>query len=308
MCRHGVQQKSIPWWHCATNRRRQMMTGLLQDLRYALRQLRKSPSFAATAMLVLTLGICASVSIFAFVDAVLIKPLPYANPNRLVDVTESVAMIPRANLSYPDYLDWKKLNNVFSSMDVYNGTGYLLRTPAGTEPVPGVRVSDGFFHTLGITPALGRDFYAGEDLPAAPRTVILSYATWQKRYGGREDVVGEAVTLSGIPHTIVGVLPREFQFAPRGNAEFWTTLHASDLECTRNHQAAHPAEGGRQHLAEDDLIVNNDSTYWHVGRRLTRSCAGRKRNSGELDCRRARGRTGSGREQPSPFRAPFPRI
>jgi|CZKR01.1.fsa_nt_gi macrolide transport system ATP-binding/permease protein len=205
-----------------------MMTGLLQDLRYALRQLRKSPGFAATAMLVLTLGICASVSIFAFVDAVLIKPLPYANPNRLVDVTESVAMIPRANLSYPDYLDWKKLNNVFSSMDVYNGTGYLLRTPAGTEPVPGVRVSDGFFHTLGITPALGRDFYAGEDLPAAPRTVILSYATWQKRYGGREDVVGEAVTLSGIPHTIVGVLPREFQFAPRGNAEFWTTLHASD--------------------------------------------------------------------------------
>ena len=204
------------------------MTGLLQDLRYALRQLRKSPGFAVTAMLVLTLGISASVAIFAFVDAALVKPLPFANPSRLVDVTESVAMIPRANLSYPDYLDWKRLNNVFSSMDVYNGTGYLLRTSAGTEPVPGVRVSDGFFHTLGITPMLGRDFYAGEDLPAAPRTVILSYATWQKRYGGRKDVVGETVTLSGIPYTIAGVLPREFQFAPRGNAEFWTTLHASD--------------------------------------------------------------------------------
>ena len=204
------------------------MTGLLQDLRYALRQLRKSPGFAATAILVLTLGICASVAIFAFVDAALVKPLPFANPSRLVDVTESVAMIPRANLSYPDYLDWKRLNNVFSSMDVYNGTGFLLRTSAGTEPVPGVRVSDGFFHTLGITPALGRDFYAGEDLPAAPRTAILSYATWLKRYGGRKNVVGEDVTLSGIPYTIVGVLPREFQFAPRGNAEFWTTLHASD--------------------------------------------------------------------------------
>jgi macrolide transport system ATP-binding/permease protein len=205
-----------------------MMTGLLQDLRYALRQLRKSPGFAATAILVLTLGICASVSIFAFVDAALIKPLPYANPNRLVDVTESVAMIPRANLSYPDYLDWKRLNHVFSSFDVYNGTGYLLRTSAGTEPVPGTRVSDGFFRTLGVTPALGRDFYAGEDLPAAPRNVILSYAAWQKRYHGRKDVVGETVTLSGIPHTIVGVLPREFQFAPRGSAEFWTTLHAND--------------------------------------------------------------------------------
>jgi macrolide transport system ATP-binding/permease protein len=204
------------------------MNGFLQDFRYALRQLRKSPGFACTAILVLTLGMCASVSIFAFVDAALIRPLPYPNPNRLVDVTESVAMIPRANLSYPDYLDWKRLNQVFRSMDVYGGTGYLLRTSAGTEPVPGTRVSDGFFHTLGITPVLGRDFYTGEDLPAAPRTVILSYSTWQNRFGGRKDVIGETVTLSGIPHTIVGVLPIDFQFAPRGKAEFWTTLHASD--------------------------------------------------------------------------------
>ena len=204
------------------------MNGFLQDFRYALRQLRKSPGFACTAILVLTLGMCASVSIFAFVDAALIRPLPYPNPNRLVDVTESVAMIPRANLSYPDYLDWKRLNQVFRSMDVYGGTGYLLRTSAGTEPVPGTRVSDGFFHTLGITPALGRDFYRGEDLPAAPRTVILSYSTWQNRFGGRKDVIGETVALSGLPHTIVGVLPIDFQFAPRGKAEFWTTLHASD--------------------------------------------------------------------------------
>jgi macrolide transport system ATP-binding/permease protein len=204
------------------------MNGFLQDFRYALRQLRKSPGFACTAILVLTLGMCASVSIFAFVDAALIRPLPYPNPNRLVDVTESVAMIPRANLSYPDYLDWKRLNQVFRSMDVYGGTGYLLRTSAGTEPVPGTRVSDGFFHTLGITPVLGRDFYTGEDLPAAPRTVILSYSTWQNRFGGRKDVIGETVALSGILHTIVGVLPIDFQFAPRGKAEFWTTLHASD--------------------------------------------------------------------------------
>src|ERR1700687_3951009 len=131
------------------------MTGLIQDLRYALRQLRKSPGFAFTAILVLSLGICASVSIFAFVDAALIKPLPYAHPNRLVDVTESAEMFPRAFLSYPDYLDWKRLNTVFSSMEVYNGTGHLLRTSSGTDPVPGVRVSDGFFRMLGITPLLG---------------------------------------------------------------------------------------------------------------------------------------------------------
>src|ERR1700722_13982635 len=201
------------------------MNGLIQDVRYALRQLRKSPGFACTAVLILALGIGASVAIFGFVDAALIKPLPYANPNRLVDVTESVPMIPRANLSYPDYLDWKKMNEVFSSMDVYTGEGYLLRTSAETEPVAGVRVSDGFFRTLGITPYLGRDFYHGEDLPAAQRTVILTYATWQKRFGGRKEVTSESVTLSGVPYAIVGVLPRDFQFAPRGNAEFFTTLH-----------------------------------------------------------------------------------
>jgi macrolide transport system ATP-binding/permease protein len=204
------------------------MNGLLQDLRYALRQLRKSPGFACTAILILTLGMCASVAIFGFVDAALIKPLPYANPTRLVEVTESVAIIPRANLSYLDYLDWKKLNQVFTSMDVHDEADYLLRTPAGTDPVSGARVSDGFFRTLGVKPMLGRDFYSGEDLPAAPQTVILSYATWQERFGGRKNVIGDAVTLSGIPYIIIGVLPQEFQFAPRGNAGFWTTLHPTD--------------------------------------------------------------------------------
>jgi macrolide transport system ATP-binding/permease protein len=204
------------------------MTAFLQDFRFGLRQLRKNPGFACTAILILALGMCGSIAIFGFVNAALIKPLPYANPNRLVEVTESVPILPHSYLSYPNYLDWKKLNHVFSSIDVYNPTGYLLRTPTGSEPAPGIRVSDGFFHTLGVTPILGRDFYSGEDLPAAPRTVMLSYATWQKRFGGRKEVVGEAVALSGIPYTIIGELPPAFQFAPRGNAEFWTTLHASD--------------------------------------------------------------------------------
>jgi predicted permease len=200
----------------------------LQDLRYSFRQLRKNPAFAVTAILVLSLGIGATVSIFAFVDALLIRPLPFHDPNRLADVTESITMIPRANLSYLDYLDWKRLNNVFSSLDVYNGTGYLLRTDTGVEPVVGTRVSDGFFRTLGVTPSLGRDFYGGEDLPAAPHTVILSYGTWQSRFGGKKDVIGQAVSLSGVDYVIVGVLPRDFQFPPRGGTGFWTSLHASD--------------------------------------------------------------------------------
>jgi predicted permease len=203
------------------------MNRLFQDIHYALRQLRKNPSFACTAILILGLGIGASVAIFAFVDAALIKPLPYSNPTRLVEVTESAPMIPRANLSYLDFLDWTSLNQVFRSMDVYTGSDSMMSVPTGVEPVTGTRVSDGFFRTLGITPVLGRDFYAGEDLPSAPHTVIVTYAAWQKRFGGRKNVIGQIVTLDGVAHTIIGVLPRNFQFAPVGDSQFWTTLHAS---------------------------------------------------------------------------------
>ena len=202
------------------------MENLFQDVRYALRQLRKSPGFAVTAILILTLGIGASTAIFGFVDAALIRPLPYKDPGRLVDVAESAAMFPRNNLSYPDYLDWKRLNRVFASLDAYGQYGYLLRTSSGSEPVPAVRVSSGFFRTLGVAPVLGRDFHPAEDQLEAPQTVILSYATWQKRFGGRKDVVGETVTLSGVAHTIIGALPQSFQFAPEGDSEFWTTLRA----------------------------------------------------------------------------------
>jgi macrolide transport system ATP-binding/permease protein len=203
------------------------MEALIQDLRFALRQLIKNPGFAITAILVLALGIGASVAIFAFVDAALIKPLPYKDPTRLVDATESAGMVGRANLSYPDYVDWKRLNTVFSSFDAYIPTGYMLGTPTGAVPTQALRVTDGFFRTLGVVPALGRDFYAGEDAPNAARTTMLSYETWERRFGGRNDVTGETISLSGIPHTIIGVLPRGFAFAPRGSTEFWTPLHPS---------------------------------------------------------------------------------
>ncbi len=204
-----------------------LLESVLQDLRFAVRQLAKNPGFACTAIVVLALGMGASIAIFAFVDATLIKPLPYHDPNRLVSVTESVAMIPRANLSYYDYLDWKNRNDVFRSMDVWNQRGYMLSTPTGVQLVRGARVSDGFFRTLGVPPLAGRDFYAGEDLPSAPRTVMLSYAGWQTWFGGNPNIVGQSVTLSGDAHTIIGILPRDFQFAGAGSADFWTTLHAT---------------------------------------------------------------------------------
>jgi macrolide transport system ATP-binding/permease protein len=208
------------------------LENLLRDIRFAIRQLRKNTGFTSTAILMLALGMCASVAIFAFVDAALIKPLPYRNPARLVGVYENVALIqcPHCPLSYPDYLDWKKLNTVFSSLAAYEHTGASLSTPTGAQPASAARVTDGFFRTLGVTPMLGRDFYAGEDLGSAPRAVILSYAVWQQRYGGKPDVLGRTVMLNGAPNIVIGVLPREFHFAPAEPAEFWTALHAAS-EC-----------------------------------------------------------------------------
>jgi len=203
------------------------LESVVQDLRFTLRQLRKNPAFTITATVMVALGIGASVAIFAFVDAALIKPLPYRDPSRLLFVTETTPVIPRANFSYFDYLDWKKLNKVFDSLEVYSQRGYVTASSTGMEMIDGARVSDGFFRTLGVAPSLGRDFFAGEELPEAPRTVILSYTSWQKRFGGKREIVGQQIILNEIPHTVVGVLPQNFHFAPVENAEFWTTLHPS---------------------------------------------------------------------------------
>ncbi len=212
---------------CRDLRGLNLIDNLLHDLRFAIRQLLKTPGFTCTAILMLTLGMCASVAIFAFVDAALLKPLPYQNSSRLVGVFENIKTCPQCNLSYFDYLDWKKRNNVFRSLDVYQNSAFMLTTPEGAQRAAGARVSDGFFRTLGVTPRLGRDFYPGEDLPAAPRSVLLSYAAWQNRYGGKRDVLGQTVVLDGVPKTIIGVLPRDFHFAPVAPADYWTTLNVS---------------------------------------------------------------------------------
>ena len=195
----------------------------MDDVRFALRQLRKSASFTLTAVFTLALGLCASLAIFGLVDAALLRPLPYPQPDRLVGVYERVPMFPRTNLSYLDYLDWKKLNKSFASLAAYQGSMALLTTDAGAVRVPGARVSDDFFHTLGAAPIAGRDFHPGEDQPSAQKTVILAYSAWQTRFGGG-DVVGRTLTINGEPHLVVGVLPRDFSFAPLGGTEFWMTL------------------------------------------------------------------------------------
>lgn len=204
-----------------------LLESICSDFAYACRQLKKNAGFAVTAIVVLALGTCASISIFAFVDAVLIRPLPYGNPSQLVGLFESNPLGPRFHLSYLDYLDWKRMNHVFSAVEAYDNDPVALKTANGVQRADGAVVGAGFFRMLGIAPMMGRDFYAGEDTLGAPRTAILSYGAWQKRFGGRQDILGKAVTLDGAATTIVGVLPRDFYFGPVGTAEFWRPMHES---------------------------------------------------------------------------------
>ncbi len=213
---------------CRDMRGLRPIENISQDLRYAVRQLRKNPTFACTSIFVLALGISATVAIFSFVEAALIKPLPYKDQSRLVAAFESSPGTPRSWLSYADFADWKRLNKVFSSIDAYalNGS-FTFNADSGAEQVSGTRVSAGFFHTLGVQPVLGRDFRNGEDAPDAQRTVMLSYSAWQKRFRGKSEVLGQSLTLNGNPSIVIGVLPAHFQFAPY-SGDFWTTLRSTD--------------------------------------------------------------------------------
>jgi macrolide transport system ATP-binding/permease protein len=204
-----------------------MLEHLAQDLRFALRHLVKAPAFTVTAVVTMALGFGAALAIYAFADATLVQPLPYRDPARLVEITERSRQVPHGNLSHPDYVDWKRQQTVFTGFDFHNARRFSLSTPAGLVPVRGGRVSPGFFQTLGVTPAAGRDFRDGDDVPNGAGVTLISDAAWHTYFGGRADIVGQSATLDGTPTTIVGVLPKSFHFALRGPVEFWVPFRAA---------------------------------------------------------------------------------
>jgi predicted permease len=235
----------------------------IQDLRFAFRQLRKHPAFAATAVVMVALGLGANVAIFAFVDAVLVRPLPYADPSRLVTAfaarPERAPRQVRGNVSYQDFLDWREQARAFRSMAAYDvRPGFTLATPDGPLRVPGLSVTAGFFRTLGVTPMLGREFRPDEEGRAATPTVILSHPAWQTRFGGRPDVLGQTLTLQGEPHIVIGVLPPDFHFALAGQAAFWTAIRGQQYcwehrGCRSLEAVARLADGVSAETAAADL-------------------------------------------------------
>lgn len=186
-----------------------------QDLRYGFRMLVKRPAFTFVIMLTLALGIGANTAIFSVVNAVLLRPLPYADAERLVVVSEKMRGGQRVGVAYPNFLDFRERAQSFTEMAGFRHTPYNLTGLDKALRLQGGEVSWNFFQMLGVKPQLGRSFTADDDKEGAARTVILSHATWQAQFGGDSGIIGKAISLDGNSYVVIGVLPADFDFFRR---------------------------------------------------------------------------------------------
>ncbi|MGA6957080.1 MAG: ABC transporter permease [Candidatus Acidiferrales bacterium] len=187
------------------------METLIQDLKYAVRMLMKSPSFTAIAVLTLALGIGANTALFSVVNGVLLRPLPYRQPDRLVVLSEKTASFDSSSISYPNFLDWQRSNTTFSSLAAYRSDDFSILGNGEAERVRVGMISAGFFETLGVNPLLGRLFNADEDRLGAAPVALVTAGLWERKFGSAPDIIGKRVTMNGTGYTVVGVVPASFQ-------------------------------------------------------------------------------------------------
>jgi predicted permease len=216
------------------------LDSLLQDLRHGARMLRKNPAFTAIAVLTLALGIGANTAIFSVVQGVLLSPLPFNQPDRLVTIMESNPRYAQVWVSYPNFQDWQRNARSFLQMAAFRQQGYDLTNLGTPEHVDGRAVTAGFFSTLGVRLALGREFSAQEDQYGGARALIISDRLWKNRFAQNPQVLGKPATLDGVDYFIVGVLPPGFRFW--SDADVYTPLGQDDALII-NARASHDGIG-----------------------------------------------------------------
>jgi putative ABC transport system permease protein len=213
-----------------------MFDQILQDIRYGIRGLRRSPGFACVAIVTLALGIGANTAIFSVIDAVLLRPLPYASPGQLVRVYETEDAPGNYPFTGPDFIDWKNQNHSFQDMTLYSW-GHNMNLSGAGEPdhVVGVPTESNFFSLLGARPLLGRTWAAGEDEPGQDRVAILSFGLWQSHFAGDNKIVGKELELESQKYTVVGVMPAGFHYPSQ--AQLWVPqdMDAKSLGKRGNH-------------------------------------------------------------------------
>jgi predicted permease len=187
-----------------------VLTSLPQDLRYGFRVLAKSPAFSLIAILTLALGIGANTAIFSVVNGVLLNPLPFRQPEQLVSLFQKIKNFDNGSISYPNFKDWQRMNTTFAGMAAYRSVGFNLSGNGEPERLRGEMISAGFFEILGVNPILGRTFTVDEDHIGANPTVMITEGLWQRKFGGRKDIIGQRMILDDVGRTIVGVIPSSF--------------------------------------------------------------------------------------------------
>ena len=185
------------------------MGTLLQDLRFGLRTLLKSPGFTAIAVIALALGIGANTAMFSIVNAVLLRPIPYPQPDRLLMVYTSMPQFHESSVSYPNFLDWQQRSRSFEQMAAYRNDSFTLTGQANPERLRGYMASSTLFSVLGVQPIIGRTFTADEDHRGAAPVAVLTSSLWKTRFGGDPGVLGRTITLNEKLYTVIGVVPAD---------------------------------------------------------------------------------------------------
>src|ERR1044071_1515447 len=191
------------------------MNTLWQDIRYGGRMLMKNPSVTIIVIVALALGIGANTAIFSVVNAVLIRPLPYQESERLIFLNEKSPILDEMSISYPNFTDWRTHNQTFEKMGVYNRASYNLTGAGEPERIVTGQVSADLFSVLRVNALHGRVFTNEEDKPGGTPVVVLSYPLWQRRFGGQTSILNQAITLNGKSYTVIGIMPQSYAYPSR---------------------------------------------------------------------------------------------
>lgn len=245
------------------------MTGWIQNVRYSLRQLRKSPGFTAVAVITLTLGIGANTAIYSVVNAVLLRALPYKDSDRLALIwsRDRQGGDDRDQLSYTDIEEYRTHNHTLQNVVAFGDWNAVFGGPGAPERIPGMQVGDGYFSLMGVQPLLGREFLPEEQIEGKDQVVILGYGLWQRRFASDRGIIGKQITLSARTYTVIGVLPKDFPFLPSslvdGPAEFYRPVaekyDRSEARSRHLRAIARLKPGVSQHEVQADLDVINQN-------------------------------------------------
>ncbi len=257
------------------------MRTVLQDVRYAFRRLCKAPAFTAVALVTLALGIGVNAAIFSVVNAIILKPLPYEDADRLTFVMESRLNIPVISVAYLNYLDWKEQNQSFEEMAIVRGETYNLTGDQDPERLMGAHVSANLFTMLGVQPLLGRTFEQQDDRPGATPVAVLNYGLWQRRFGGDSSILGQTLMLNGTYYTVVGVLPPDFKwFLQHQPPEIWTPIGLWANTSMLNQRGNRSGMNVIARLKEDVTLSDAEADLATIARRLEEQYPGTNTGSG----------------------------